>query len=1308
VQPDRACYIRRAADELLIEAIAAQQFAWVLAPRALGKSSLMGRTIRRLRADGQLAAVVDLAQIGARGENVDAARWHYSIAYRICRELRLKVDLQAWWHDKSLLVSEQRLVEFFWDVVLANTESAVTIFFDEIERAIEPKFAPELSAALYSCLMRRVSEPDFARLNFVVLGAAAPAQLCPDPGVSPFVVGRAIPLEDFTLEECAGLAPGLGRVQADARAAIARIHGFTHGQPYLTQKLARGVARKGGRPADVDAARHELFLAPGISREEPLLNHMRSLLTGSSPRRRQAVAIVGRLARGQEVIDDPASQAQLLLRFAGLTSSDDNGMLRFRNRIVEHVFGGDWARSEEPRRWQRPAAIAASSVAAVGLVLFWYTQMLPARDVETLRQVSSDYGLAEQAHARLRRLPGFGRVADRLWGEAMVRRSTGAESIDEIRAADRVLRGLPGHEALADELLAAFWLRRARTAAGAGDRDAALVQALAAAGAGSAEATRVAANLIDGDYASLERSYRLDAPPVAVEVDWEREEIVVVDETRRVRRLPLVAGAGTGAGPRRADERTLATRLTALQHGGVTRELFVEETGRAGAFDLVLTLEHGRTSDLLVRLRAPSGAAAEVALPARDGRYERFVLAAAGQDGLARLADEPIVGQWELTLFDRLSGESGRLVSWALSFPGLAPDRVDAPAGGLPLPDPGRTGQIEVAVAANGRLAAAVPARADARGAVAVFDLSTGELIADLPLADRADLVRFVAPERLLVASSRRATLWDLAARTPVIDLVSAQGFAGPPALGADGRFIAFTEPARAGALIRLYRVDDGTAAGRLDTGAWHDFALGPDAIWVAALDGRRGHVLDPSTGATVAEFFHERELERIVPTRAADRVVTVDRDGRIHAWPLTGERGTLGPRDSLYLGTTAAADRVAPTGDGGLAFPAANGIVIVRGPDGLERAALGHGANEELDLRPGPAAGDLVSVAGSLIRYWRLGGEEPFGADFGDVSAVALEAEGRFAVLGDRAGQVRFLPELPASIASGAATAAVTGHGGAVTSLAVSASGGLAASGSSDGVVRVWNTATGSRSPSVVRHPTGPIGALAFSPDERWLVSAGATSARVFDLEQNSLSSEIEVEGEPLAVAFSADSRLVAVGDSAGNIFLAAPDGTAGIFTIRGRSPITALAFADLPELLASGSEDGDLVLWDTISAQAIEGAHRFAAPIGWIGIAPGAGAIHVQSGSWLHTLDRSDPARGIGASLLLPDRLRSEPALALTPTGALRGLASLGGGRLALADLGPAVSEAAAADLPDRDWARVLGLELDPVTGAIRELGR
>src|SRR5690606_5725003 len=200
------------------------------------KSSLVARAIRSLRSDGQLAAVVDLSQIAAHGEAGAATRWYYAIAYRVLRELRLRIDLQGWWQEKSALGSEQRLAEFFFEVVLPHTSVPVTVFIDEIERALELPFARALFATIHSCYARRVSDPDYGRLNFVVLGVASPAALCPDSTISPFIDGLAIEPADFTLEQTLSLAPGFGDDPSIGRPLLERIYDWAGGQPYLTHR----------------------------------------------------------------------------------------------------------------------------------------------------------------------------------------------------------------------------------------------------------------------------------------------------------------------------------------------------------------------------------------------------------------------------------------------------------------------------------------------------------------------------------------------------------------------------------------------------------------------------------------------------------------------------------------------------------------------------------------------------------------------------------------------------------------------------------------------------------------------------------------------------------------------------------------------------------------------------------------------------------------------------------------------------------------------------------------------------------------
>jgi hypothetical protein len=270
-----------------------------------------------------------------------------------------------------------------------------------------------------------------------------------------------------------------------------------------------------------------------------------------------------------------------------------------------------------------------------------------------------------------------------------------------------------------------------------------------------------------------------------------------------------------------------------------------------------------------------------------------------------------------------------------------------------------------------------------------------------------------------------------------------------------------------------------------------------------------------------------------------------------------------------------------------------------------------------------------------------------------------------------------------------------------------------LAASGDSSGVIRLWDVETGLIDRHVLRHPAGPIRTMAFSPDGRWLLSAGLNLARVFDLATGGIVSEVELVGTPLTVAFADDSELIAVGDSAGNIVLATPGATAPPRTIRRNAPITALAFSALPSLLASGSAGGELTFWDTSSISLVGEAQRFAGTIRWLELSADASEVMLQSDGWLHRLDRTGDSVLIASSQLLPEPLRSEPVLAATGDSQARALTHVGGGRLALADISlipddgsPAVETLLAQGVrtvPQRNWERVLDLVLASETGEI-----
>jgi hypothetical protein len=148
--------------------------------RPTGKSSLIASTSVRLQNNGVKVAILDLEQIADRDGGADAGRWYYSIVYRLLRQLRLKVDLQAWWQDKAILSYRQRLVEFYSEVVLQNITGPVVIFVDQVQCVSALPFAENLLASIRAAHNARSTDPEFARLTFALVGECDPRALIED------------------------------------------------------------------------------------------------------------------------------------------------------------------------------------------------------------------------------------------------------------------------------------------------------------------------------------------------------------------------------------------------------------------------------------------------------------------------------------------------------------------------------------------------------------------------------------------------------------------------------------------------------------------------------------------------------------------------------------------------------------------------------------------------------------------------------------------------------------------------------------------------------------------------------------------------------------------------------------------------------------------------------------------------------------------------------------------------------------------------------------------------------------------------
>ena len=90
-----------------------------------------------------------------------------------------------------MLSNRQRLVEFYAEVVLANIQERVVIFVDEMHCIAGEPFADHLMASIRIAHKSRITDPEFKRLSFVMLGDCDPQSLAEGRGVFTRLPGSA-------------------------------------------------------------------------------------------------------------------------------------------------------------------------------------------------------------------------------------------------------------------------------------------------------------------------------------------------------------------------------------------------------------------------------------------------------------------------------------------------------------------------------------------------------------------------------------------------------------------------------------------------------------------------------------------------------------------------------------------------------------------------------------------------------------------------------------------------------------------------------------------------------------------------------------------------------------------------------------------------------------------------------------------------------------------------------------------------------------------------------------------------------------
>lgn len=167
VQADKQLYLTRQADEELLAMCRAGAFAYILAPRQIGKSSLLVRTSRRLNEEGVRSVIIDLTQLGTQ---VTAEAWYLGLLAIIEDQLMLDTDVLQWWRSRSELGITQRLTQFFEEIIVFQISTPVVIFVDEIDTTLSLSFTDDFFAAIRYFYQARARLAQFQRLSFVLGG----------------------------------------------------------------------------------------------------------------------------------------------------------------------------------------------------------------------------------------------------------------------------------------------------------------------------------------------------------------------------------------------------------------------------------------------------------------------------------------------------------------------------------------------------------------------------------------------------------------------------------------------------------------------------------------------------------------------------------------------------------------------------------------------------------------------------------------------------------------------------------------------------------------------------------------------------------------------------------------------------------------------------------------------------------------------------------------------------------------------------------------------------------------------------------
>ena len=286
VRPQSPFYIERHADNQLRHQLTDQGTTTTIqAGRQTGKTSLLAHAINAYQGGQTKVIYLDFHLVDEKsGENLTNFLRFLSEAIAEQLDLEWEVVDRYWQTARN---PAQTFNRFLQKEMLQPIDHPILLAIDEADLLLGTEYQKHFFALLRAWDSRRAFDPDWRKLNLVMVISTHPYLLIDDVNLSPFNVGLTIRLRDFSSDQVADLNQRHGSPLKQDQISV--LMDLVGGHPYLVRQayytlVSEGLSLQGlqrvANSPDGPFGKHLLFYRHSLKKSPTLLAAFQQFLQG--------------------------------------------------------------------------------------------------------------------------------------------------------------------------------------------------------------------------------------------------------------------------------------------------------------------------------------------------------------------------------------------------------------------------------------------------------------------------------------------------------------------------------------------------------------------------------------------------------------------------------------------------------------------------------------------------------------------------------------------------------------------------------------------------------------------------------------------------------------------------------------------------------------------------------------------------------------------------------------------------------------------------------------------------------------------